>query len=233
MTDQQRILIVDDEYDICDILSFNLRAAGFQVAIAHSAQEALDLEPAGYHLVLLDVMMPEMTGFELARQLKADAHTSHIPVIFLTAKDSEEDTLYGFQLGADDYVEKPFSIREVTARVKAVLTRHLTAPPPSPILTHARLSVNSQTRQVHIDGRPIPLTKTEFELLYLLMSHPEKVYSREALLKEVWPSDVIVTHRTADVNIARLRKKLGVYAACIGNKQGYGYFFTPTYPHAL
>lgn len=219
---KQRILIVDDEQDLCDILRFNLETAGYEVAVAYTAEEALKLNLISFHLLLLDVMMPGMSGFELATKLKTDSRTASIPIIFLTAKDAEEDTLYGFRIGADDYVAKPFSVREVLARVKAVLGR---SPQINNELTYRTMTMNLTSKQLTIDAETIALTKTEFELLALLLTHHGQVFSRQELIKRVWPSDVIVTDRTVDVNIARLRKKLGEYALCIGNKLGYGYYF--------
>ncbi len=224
--EQKRILIVDDERDLCDILSFNLRAAGYQTETACSAEEALQRRPEEFHLLLLDVMMPGMSGFELARRLKENEPTRHIPIIFLTAKDAEDDTLEGFALGADDYVTKPFSVREVTARVKAVLGRTQSPADANDDPTvYGTLAINVANMTACIDGDPIPLTHTEYELLKLLLEHRGKVFSRQQLLERVWPQDVIVTERTVDVNIARLRKKLNRYAACIVARTGFGYSF--------
>ena len=225
--EQRRILVVDDERDLCDILLFNLHAAGYQAEAAFSAEEALGLMQNRYDLLLLDVMMPGMSGFELARRLKEDEHTSHIPIIFLTAKDTEDDTLQGFSLGADDYVTKPFSVREVMARVKAVLNRSI-APDTSlkeGDLRFEGLAINAANKTACIDGEPIALTRTEYDLLHLLLSHRGQVFSRQQLLDSVWPQDVIVTERTVDVNITRLRKKLDRYAACLVSRTGYGYTF--------
>ena len=234
--EQKRILVVDDERDLCDILLFNLHAAGYQAEAAYSAEEALGMIPNGYDLLLLDVMMPGMSGFELARRLKEDDQTRHIPIIFLTAKDTEDDTLKGFSLGADDYVTKPFSIREVTARVKAVLGRSLTHPHspnqayPSSLqqeegLAYEGLVVNAANKTVCLDGNPIALTRTEYELLILFLGHRGQVFNRQELLNSVWPKNVVVTERTVDVNIARLRKKLDRYAACLVSRTGFGYSF--------
>lgn len=242
--EQKRILVIDDERDLCDILLFNLRAAGYQAEAAYSAEEALQqiagsrglVHDSGQNqatcpldpdLLLLDVMMPGMSGFELARRLKEDEHTSHIPIIFLTAKDTEDDTLQGFSLGADDYVTKPFSVREVMARVKAVLNRSI-APDTSlkeGDLRFEGLAINAANKTACIDGEPIALTRTEYDLLHLLLSHRGRVFSRQQLLDSVWPQDVIVTERTVDVNITRLRKKLDRYAACLVSRTGYGYTF--------
>ncbi len=203
--EQKRILIVDDERDLCDILLFNLHTAGYQAEAAYSSEQALKLELGDFDLLLLDVMMPGMSGFELARRLKEDEQTHHIPIIFLTAKDTEDDTLQGFSLGADDYVTKPFSVREVMARVKAVLSRSQSVADEPTI--YEGLAINAANKTVCIDGKPIALTRTEYELLYVLLIHRGQVFSRQQLLDKVWPQDVIVTERTVDVNIARLRKK--------------------------
>ena len=230
--DKQRILIVDDEQDLCDILLYNLRKEGYEAEAAYSAEEALAMQPQDYHLLLLDVMMPGKSGFELAKKLKADDGTRRLPIIFLTAKDTEDDMLHGFHLGADDYVSKPFSVREVMARVKAVLKRveslELRVESWSAqnlLLSFEGLSVDLATKTATADGEPLNLTKTELELLAWLMSHRGQVFSRQQLLDEVWPKDVVVTERTVDVNMARLRKKIGRYAQCIVARQGYGYVF--------
>jgi DNA-binding response OmpR family regulator len=175
-----------------------------------------------FDLIMLDVMMPGISGFELAQRLKDDATTAHIPIIFLTAKDTEDDTLQGFGLGADDYVTKPFSIREVVARVNAVLKRNR---PYAKQLQYDELQVDIVNKTAKIGELAVEFTRTEFDLLTLLLSHRGQVFSRQELLDNVWPDDVIVTERTVDVNITRLRKKLGSYASCILTRQGFGYYF--------
>lgn len=222
---KKRILVVDDEQDLCDILLFNLHAAGYEAHAAPSAEEALQQDLSSFDLLLLDVMMSGLSGFELAERLKADETTAAIPIIFLTAKDTEDDTLHGFGIGADDYVTKPFSVREVMARVKAVLNRMSEAKHPSDLLTYEGLQVNTLTKTVTVDGEAATLTRTEFDLLHMLLSHQGQVFSREQLLDHVWHKDVIVTARTVDVNITRLRKKLGPYAANLVARQGFGYCF--------
>ena len=223
--DKKRILVVDDEQDLCDILAFNLEAVGFEVDCAYSAEEGLQKDLQTCDLLLLDVMMPGMSGFEMARQLKADQRTAGIPVIFLTARDGEDDVLQGFGIGADDYVKKPFSVKEVMARVKAVLNRNQTGTQQSDNLTYEGLVVDNVSKTVTIDGAPVVFTRTEYDLLCLFLQHRGEVFSRQQLLDEVWPKDVIVTERTVDVNITRLRKKLGAYAACIVTRLGFGYTF--------
>ena len=224
--EQKRILVVDDEQDLCDILLYNLRAAGYQAEAAYSAEEATEKDPSEYDLLLLDVMMPGMSGFELAQRLKNDEATAAIPIIFLTAKDTEEDMLHGFGLGADDYVKKPFSVREVMARVKAVLSRSESADTDKPkTLQYEGLAMDLSHKSVTVDGEAVALTKTEFELLALLLSHRGKVFSRQEILDSVWPQDVIVTDRTVDVNVTRMRKKIGRYGQMIVSRQGFGYVF--------
>ena len=218
----KRILVVDDEQDLCEILQFNLNAAGYQADVAFSAVEAVSKGIEQYDLLLLDVMMPGLSGFELAQRLKTDEKTAHIPIIFITAKDAEDDTLQGFGLGADDYVTKPFSVREVVARGNAVLKRNQTQ---AKVLKYEELMVDTISKTVTIDDARVEVTRTEFDLLALLLSHRGQVFSRQELLDLVWPDDVIVTERTVDVNITRLRKKLGGYASCILTRQGFGYFF--------
>jgi DNA-binding response OmpR family regulator len=224
--EQKKILVVDDEQDLCDILLYNLRAAGYQAEAAYSAEEAIDKEPSEFDLLLLDVMMPGLSGFELARRLKGDEATATIPIIFLTAKDTEEDMLHGFGLGADDYVKKPFSVREVMARVKAVLNRSESADADKPkTLQYEGLAIDLSHKSVTVDGEAVALTKTEFELLALLLSHRGEVFSRQQILDSVWPQDVIVTDRTVDVNVTRMRKKIGRYGQMIVSRQGFGYVF--------
>lgn len=231
---KQRILVVDDEQDLCEILLFNLRAAGYEADAVNSGDEALEqIENSKssnskcLDLLLLDVMMPGMSGFELARRLKQDEQTAHLPIIFLTAKDGEDDLLRGFSLGADDYVTKPFSVREVMARVKAVLSRSSSqhAGGGEEELCHEGLSLNLAQKVASADGEVLTLTKTEFELLALLMRQRGQVLSRQQLLDGAWPKDVVVSGRTVDVNITRLRKKLGRYAANVVARHGYGYCF--------
>lgn len=222
-----RILVVDDEQDLCEILKFNLETEGYTVETANSAEEALTLDLSSYHLLLLDVMMGEMSGFALARKLKKEDATKDIPVIFLTARDTENDTVTGFNLGADDYIAKPFSIREVAVRVRAVLRRttKTTESAAQPTASYQGLTLNLDTKTVSVDGSDVPFTRTEFDLLRVLMDHRGRVFSRQELIDMVWPKDVFVLDRTVDVNITRLRKKIGRYAQCIATRQGFGYYF--------
>ena len=224
--EQMKILVVDDEQDLCDILLFNLRASGYVAEAVYSAEQAIEKNLASYDLLLLDVMMPGLSGFELAERLKTDDTTARIPIIFLTAKDTEDDALHGFGIGADDYVTKPFSVREVMARVKAVLSRSASSPKSQPMnLVYEGLSVDLIKKTASVDGNVVELTKTELELLCLFLNHRGQVFSRQELIEKVWPQNVVVTSRTIDVNITRMRKKIGRYAACIVARQGYGYLF--------
>ena len=223
-----KILVVDDEQNLCEILAYNLRNDGYEVTEANSAEEALELPLAAFDLMLLDVMMGGMSGFDLAHLLKTEEKTAHIPIIFLTAKDTEQDMLHGFGLGADDYIAKPFRIMEVLARVKAVLNRSTHSTQVSPeTLRYDHLVLNLNTKTVSVDGEEVAFTKTEFELLRLLLEHKGRVFSRQELIDHVWPSDVMVLDRTVDVNITRMRKKIGRYAPCISTRLGYGYYFNP------
>jgi len=221
-----RIMVVDDEQDLCEILKFNLETEGYLVETANSAEEALTMNISSMDLLLLDVMMGEMSGFQLAKRLKADSITANIPIIFLTARDTENDTITGFNLGADDYVSKPFSIREVLVRIRAVLRRANPADEPEPtVVRYMGLELNMDNKTVSVDGEMVPFTKTEFGLLHTLLTDRGRVFSRQELIDRVWPSDVLVLDRTVDVNITRLRKKIGDYSKCIVTRLGFGYFF--------
>jgi len=221
-----RILVVDDEEDLCEILKFNLEMEGYTVDTAYSAEEALKLDITQYNLLLLDVMMGEISGFKMARMLKANKDTAEIPIIFITAKDTENDTITGFNLGADDYISKPFSLREVIMRVKAVLRRTAGVQiKEEEQLQYKGLVINIPQKKVTIDGEETSLTKKEFEILLLLLQYQGRVFSREDILAKVWNDEVYVLDRTIDVNITRLRKKIGSYGKYIVTRLGYGYCF--------
>lgn len=222
-----RILVVDDEEDLCEILKFNLETEGYEVDTAFSGEEALTLDLASYDLLLLDVMMGEISGFKLASMLRKEEKTAHLPIIFLTAKDTENDMLTGFNLGADDYISKPFSIRQVQARVKAVLRRSLEQKkkPTENVLQYNTLQLDIERIKATIDGTEIALTKKEFEILKLLLENINHVFSREEILSRVWKDEVYVLDRTIDVNITRLRKKIGEYGKNIVTRLGFGYCF--------
>ena len=224
---KHRILVVDDEQDLCEILKFNLETEGYEVDTANSAEEAIVKDIPSYNLLLLDVMIGEMSGFAMAKKLKADERTCNVPIIFLTARDTENDTVTGFNLGADDYISKPFSIREVMVRIRAVLRR--TAPQPEEnernILKYQGLELDLDKKTVSIEGKQVAFTKTEFELLHTLLDEKGRVFSRQELINRIWPSDVLVLDRTVDVNITRLRKKIGPFSKCIVTRLGFGYLF--------
>ena len=222
-----RILVVDDEEDLCEILKFNLENEGYYVDTANSAEEALKLNISSYNLLLLDVMMGEISGFKMANILKKDKNTSNIPIVFITAKDTENDTITGFNLGADDYISKPFSIREVISRVKAVIRRtaNTTVKENTDQVIYNGLVIDTTKKKVSIDGNEISLTKKEFEILLLLLQNIGRVYAREDILSKIWSEEVYVLDRTIDVNITRLRKKIGDYGKYIVTRLGYGYCF--------
>lgn len=222
-----RILVVDDEEDLCEILKFNLENEGYEVDTANSAEEAMKMNISSYHLLLLDVMMGEISGFKMANILKKDKKTAQVPIIFITAKDTENDTVTGFNLGADDYISKPFSLREVIARVKAVLRRTATSDMEKvpEQLSYQSLVIDITKKKVSIDGEEVPLTKKEFEILFLLLQNKGRVFSREDILSRIWSDEVYVLDRTIDVNITRLRKKIGIYGKRIVTRLGYGYCF--------
>ena len=226
---QNRILVVDDEEDLCEILQFNLQQADFEVEVAYSAEEALLMDIPSFDLILLDIMMGEMSGFKMADILKHNKKTTAIPIIFCTAKDAEEDTLTGLEMGGDDYILKPFSVKEVVARVKAVLRRTVSVNPASQnnalTLQFQQLVLDIDGKKVIVDGRETDLTKTEFEILRHLMQNFDKVLSREELLSLVWNDDSYINDRTVDVHITRLRKKIAPYGKSIISRSGYGYFF--------
>ncbi|MBQ6687910.1 MAG: response regulator transcription factor [Bacteroidales bacterium] len=223
----ERILIVDDEETLCEVLKLNLENEGYDVDTAFSAEEALQMDIRQYSLILLDIMMGEISGIRFARMLKSDVETADIPIIFCTARDSEDDMVKGLNLGADDYITKPYTVRTVIARVKTVLRRiagHKVAEIPN------RLSVDSlildlDLKICSIDGVEVKLTKKEFELLAFLIANKGKICSRDQILANVWSDEVIVLDRTIDVNITRIRQKIGNYGSCIITRAGFGYGF--------
>lgn len=223
---KNKILIVDDDIDICEILEFNLSHEGFDVAVSHSAEEALICLDNTVDLILLDVMMSGMSGYKMAERLRQEGKI--YPTIFLTAKNTENEMLTGFSVGADDYIAKPFSIKEVVARVKAVLRRSEKANNSKEIPTtiqYEQLCIDNNTKEVYILEQAISLTKTEYNILLLLAERPDKIFSRDNIIDCVWKDTRYITERTVDVHITRLRKKLGDYAVCIVNRSGYGYKF--------
>jgi DNA-binding response OmpR family regulator len=224
-----KILVVDDELDLCEILQYNLETEGYEVMTANSAEEALELPLNDFSLILLDVMMGEMSGFQMARKIKDNPATSQIPIIFITALDDEDNTVKGLNIGADDYIAKPLSMKEVKARVRAVLRRFNPLSQQREVtgstICYGEIIVDLNTKTAKLDGEELALTKLEFELLSFFLRNPDKVFSREDLLARCWPQDVYVLDRTVDVNITRLRKKIGRYGKQIKTRIGYGYCF--------
>lgn len=224
---EEYILVIDDEEVLCDVLSYNLRQAGYRVEVAHSAEEVLARSLAGVQLLLLDVMMGRMSGLELVERLKRDPETAHLPIILLTARDSEDDRVGGLMLGADDYIAKPFSVREVVARVGAVLRRTARSKQesvPTSELSFEGLTLDTLSKRCWVDSEEVSLTRKEFELLSLMLRRRGSILSRMELLDEVWRGEVVVD-RAVDVSVTRLRRKIGRYGAHLVTRHGYGYGF--------
>lgn len=213
-----RILVVDDEEALREGLQTFLELEGYEAVTAASAEEAMRLDIASFDLLLLDVMMGEMSGMEMAAELKADPSTASVPIIFLTARGSDDDMVAGLRLGADDYIPKPFSLRNVLARVEAVLRRT------RPIAADAKgVTVDRGALLCRVDGVEVKLPRKEFEILALLLENPGRVFTREELLRRVWPEKVVVVDRSVDVHITRLRGKIAPYGRNIITRSGYGY----------
>ncbi len=226
----KRILIVDDEETLCEVLRFNLEAEGYEVDVANSAEEALTMPLRDYSLILLDIMMGEISGTQMAKILKKNEATAEIPIIFCTAKDSDDDMVSGLELGADDYIVKPYSLRNVLARVKSVLRRSEPRTADSDKSAEAvsfhGLTVYPERKQCTVNGLEVKMPRKEFEILCTLITHRGELFSREALLKRIWTDEVVVLDRVVDVNITRLRAKLGEYGKNIVTRPGYGYVFS-------
>jgi DNA-binding response OmpR family regulator len=221
----KRILIVDDDEDLCEILQYNLNNEGYFTEIAHSAEEALKRQLDKFDLILLDVMMGAMSGFKFADKLIKELKIN-VPIIFLTAKDTENDILTGFSLGADDYIPKPFSINELIARIKAVLKRSFAANiENNSILQFKEFNLDTSRKRLIINDEYVDLAKKEYELIKLLLENQGKVFSRDDIIMRIWDKDVVVAKRIVDVNIARLRNKLGQFGYTLRSKSGYGYYF--------
>lgn len=226
-----RILIVDDEETLCEVLKLNLENEGYDVDIAFSAEQALTLDLKSYSLVLLDIMMGEISGIKMAKMMKADVTTAGVPIIFCTARDTEDDMVMGLNIGADDYIVKPYTVRNVIARVKSVLRRSgghngsATSKEQSNTLQVEGLQLDLEFKRCIVDGVEVKLARKEFELLAYLISHRGKICSRERILSRVWSDEVVVLDRTIDVNITRLRSKIGAYGSYIVTRSGFGYGF--------
>ena len=221
---ERKILIVDDEADIREILQFNLENAGFVIDCASSAEEALEILGQEHCMILLDVMMSGMSGFQMAEVLRKEKN-NQIPIIFLTAKTDQNDLLTGFSAGGDDYIPKPFSINEVIARVRAVLKRTERTVESNDFIEVGAVRIDAVRKIVYVEGEPVTFSKKEFEVLNLLASHPGEIYSREDIINELWKDAPYVLDRTVDVHIARIRSKLGTCKNYIVNRTGFGYIF--------
>ena len=227
----ERILIVDDEETLCEVLKLNLENEGYDVDTAFSAEQALGYNLTEYSLILLDIMMGEISGIKMAKMLKSDVATADIPIIFCTARDTEDDMIMGLNLGADDYIMKPYTVRNVIARVKSVLRRtashkvgNVSADKPN-LLVVEGLCLDLEFKRCTVDGQEVKLARKEFELLAYLIQHRGKICSREQILSRVWSDEVVVLDRTMDVNITRLRSKIGAYGSYIVTRSGFGYGF--------
>ncbi len=230
--DTERILIVDDEETLCEVVKLNLENEGYDVDIALSAEQALTYDLKSYSLILLDIMMGEISGIKMAKMLKAGVATADIPIIFCTARDTEDDMVMGLNIGADDYIMKPYTVRNVVARVKSVLRRtsHKIVTKEenivkSDLLQIERLRLDLEFKRCTVDGAEVKLTKKEFEVLAYLIRHRGKICSREQILSRVWKDEVVVLERVVDVNITRLRSKIGSYGSYIITRSGFGYGF--------
>lgn len=226
----KRILVVDDEETLCEALKFNLEAEGYHVDVAYSAEEALSHDLTCYDLILLDIMMGEISGTQLAKILRSNPATSSLPIIFCTAKDSEDDMVNGLDLGADDYIMKPYSIRNVLARVRSVLRRtgdssasgNATSPD---VISYKNLMIVPDKKICTVNGKEIKMPRKEFEILSMLLSNKGRVFTREEILNAIWTEEVVVVDRVVDVNITRIRQKIGEYGRNIVTRSGYGYGF--------
>ncbi|WP_289158466.1 response regulator transcription factor [uncultured Muribaculum sp.] len=232
-----KILVVDDEEALGEILKYNLELDGYEVDTALSAEEALTMDLSSYSLFILDIMMDQLSGFDFAKQLKNNTATENTPIIFCSALNGEDDTVMGLNLGGDDYITKPFVISEVLARVRAVLRRshvsqqyayNLSKGIQEPDIVFKTLRVDRNEKTCYLNGEPVTLTKTEFEILMFFLTHRGRIYSREEIIREVWPEDVVVSNRTIDTNITRLRKKIEPYGNNIITRLGFGYGFKET-----
>ena len=230
-------MVVDDEEALGEILKYNLELDGYEVDTALSAEEALTMDLSSYSLFILDIMMDQLSGFDFAKQLKNNTATENTPIIFCSALNGEDDTVMGLNLGGDDYITKPFVISEVLARVRAVLRRshvsqqyayNLSKGIQEPDIVFKTLRVDRNEKTCYLNGEPVTLTKTEFEILMFFLTHRGRIYSREEIIREVWPEDVVVSNRTIDTNITRLRKKIEPYGNNIITRLGFGYGFKET-----
>lgn len=234
---EHRILVIDDEEPICDILKFNLEREGFVVDCSYSAVDALDRDLTRYSLFIVDIMMERLSGYDFVQRLRSNMSTEKLPVIMCSALNDEDDKVTGLNIGADDYVSKPFSVSEIVARAKAVLRRSIptinaetenTRDDYHPDITYKTIRIDQNEKVCYIDGMEVPLTRTEYDILVFFLTHRNRIYSREEIIQEVWSPDVLVSNRAIDTNLTRLRKKLGDYGNNIITRQGFGYGFKET-----
>ncbi len=233
-----KILVIDDEEDVCEILKFNLEKDGYQVDCAYSAEEALDMDNLkSYSLFMVDIMMGQLSGFDFASRVRNVTATEDTPILFCSALSDEDCVVKGLNIGADDYVTKPFNIGEVLARVRAILRRSGAAQKRSASdiieeqsiyesdVVFKGLRIDRNDKECYLDNELVTLTRTEFDIMLFFLTHRNRIYSREEIIKNVWGDDVVVSGRTIDTNITRLRKKLGEYDKYIVTRQGFGYGF--------
>lgn len=229
-----KILVIDDEEALCEILKYNLEKEGYEVSTAYSAEEALNMDLKPYSLFLVDIMMEQLSGFDFAKQVQNMPDIENTPIIFCSALEGEDDKVMGLNIGADDYITKPFVMSEVVARVRAVLrrsaaTQHINMQQQNSNyeadIYYKTLRIDRNAKLVWMDSEQVQLTRTEYDILQFFLTHPNRIYSREEIINEVWGNDVVITNRTIDTNITRLRKKLGEYGNSIVTRQGFGYGF--------
>lgn len=233
-----RILVIDDEEAVCEFLKFNLEKEGYEVDCAYSAEEALDMDLTGYSLFMVDIMMDQLSGYDFAKRVRNVTDTEFTPILFCSALSNEDSVVKGLNIGADDYVTKPFVIGEVLARVRAILRRSGAQARRIPAVdqradyeadvTFRTLRIDRNDKTVYLDGEELPLTRTEYDILLFFLTHRNRIYSREEIISQVWGDDVVVTNRTIDTNITRLRKKMGQYSNNLVTRQGFGYGFKET-----
>lgn len=230
-----RILVIDDEEAVTEILKFNLEKEGYEVDCAYSAEEALDMDLGLYQLFMVDIMMDQLSGYDFAKRVRNVTETEQTPILFCSALTDEDAVVKGLNIGADDYVTKPFVIGEVLARVRAVLRRSGATRRQEAVakngsiyesdITFRDLRIDRNDKVCLLNGERLQLTRTEFDILLFFLTHQNRIYSREEIIQNVWGDDVVVTERTIDTNITRLRKKLGSYDKYIVTRQGFGYGF--------
>ena len=233
-----RILVIDEEEAVCEILKFNLEKEGYEVDWAYSAEEALDMDLSGYSLFMVDIMMDQLSGYDFAKRVRNVTETEFTPILFCSALSNEDSVVKGLNIGADDYVTKPFVIDEVLARVRAILRRSGQATHRMPAVNERAdyesdvifrtLRIDRNDKTVYLDGEELPLTRTEYDILLFFLIHRNRIYSREEIINQVWGDNVVVTNRTIDTNITRLRKKIGQYSNNLVTRQGFGYGFKET-----